>query len=130
MPRNAIKATELEEVTDEPKEVWFERIWTTLSEKNYLWATSGGNHGNTSKLGSTIHIPKEFPDTELGAEPYETRDGCCTACRPNGEQVTWRYKPIEAYPVGYREPCAICIATFVSWWNRKGRFEEVTGRDR
>lgn len=115
-PHKTIQPDDLEELTGEPKTVWYDRIWETMRERDYCFVYS---RGRDSTGGSHLHLPAEFPDDDLDAEPNEVvehREGLIH-CRDLAEIDSWKYKPPAMIPPGYRDVCTYCLHDYVHWYD-------------
>lgn len=115
-PHNTIRPDQLEDETGEPKEVWYDRIWETVSD-GYLFLYSRGGNGRSASM-SDLHLPEELVKNQtLNAEPYDQVEGGTgpTCCRDSSTVTYWKYKSPAVYPPGHKDICSYCIYQYVQW---------------
>lgn len=114
--RAAVTYEDLSLFTGEDRETWAQRVWDTVDDRDYLFIRALGGRGDGSCTNSRLHLPAEFPDEDLEAEPNDEIDEACTACWNHQEVFSWKYKPVAVYPVDYRDVCNYCLREFATWW--------------
>lgn len=121
-PQVTIRPDQLEAKTGTAKEVWYDRIWETLAERDLMFVIACGEWGEGATTTSSLfHLPVEFPDDDLTAEPFTKGEGDCNHCRHHSSVSVWKFKPVTCFPVGYRDMCSYCMAEFVDWWKKQER---------
>lgn len=107
---------ELIEAHGHTRKQWATWFWEAVEERGYAFLI-GSSTRNSGSCGQNLHLPTEWPDEEFTAEPYSTISGDRTICR-NAPVTCWRVKPVNVYPVDYKEVCDYCLYDFEQWWLR------------
>lgn len=116
---------EFEEATGEPREVWDQRIWDSVKDRDLLFINStgpGNNHrkgrglSRSSTSNKCLHLPAEFlePD-EFDHEPNEKTTDDVTLCRDH-KSMRWEFKEPAVWPPGWKRVCQYCLAEWADWY--------------
>lgn len=102
------------DLTDDDRELWHERVWTTLDLGDYHILRTPRR---TSGAGMpTLHIPQACLDDDDPHECHTSVRSDAAACRSWERGRELRVKPPSAFPPGYTDLCAYCLYEFSQWW--------------